>query len=301
MLLHTLAGIAWDPQIRGFLTLAVGVVVLMGSVYLLLLTNIGVRLGFMLAAAAFFGWLTIMGGIWWTYGTIGMLGEINHWEVKEVVYPDLADAALDEAHSLDTSQLPPPDDLNAMTEEELGAVRGDLESTLGGWHLMPESDPSFGEAKATVDEYILEHPISSIGDPDLGGVKSAADYVPVYSFERGGKAQLPENPSRWDRIYKKLKTTFVQLRHPPRYAVIQVQPVVPQEAEPGQPPPTPKADESQPVVSVIMERNLGDRRFPGAMLTIFSGTMFAVLCTQLHRRDQRVAEVRGLLPATTET
>jgi hypothetical protein len=30
--LNVLAGIAWDPQIRGFLTLAVGVVVLMGSV-----------------------------------------------------------------------------------------------------------------------------------------------------------------------------------------------------------------------------------------------------------------------------
>lgn len=301
MLVHTLAGIAWDPQIRGFLTFAVGVVVLLGSVYLLLLTNTGVRLGFLIAAAALFGWLTIMGGIWWTYGTIGMLGQINHWEVKEVIYPDLNVAALDEARSLDTSKLPPPDELAAMTDEELSAVRGDLESTLSGWKLIPESDPSFGEAKATVDEYILENPISGIGAPDLGGVKSAADYVSVYSFERGGKARLPENPSRWDRIYKKLKTTFVQLRNPPRYAIIQVQPVVPEEAEPGQPPPTPTADDSQPVVSVIMERHLGDRRFPAAMLTIFSGIMFAVLCTQLHRRDQRVAEVRGLLPATTET
>jgi hypothetical protein len=295
MLLHTLAGIAWDPQIRGFLTLGVGVVVLMGSVYLLLLTNIGARLGLMLASAAFFGWLTIMGGIWWTYGTIGMLGEINHWEVKEVVYPDLTDAALDEAHVLDISELPPADELTALTEEELRAVRDDLEAPLGGWHLLPESNPSFGEAKATVDEYFVENPVAELG------ITGAADYVSVYSFERGGKAQLPENPNRWDRIYKKLKTTFVQLRHPPRYAIIQVQPVVPQETEPGQPPPTPKADESQPVVSVIMERNLGDRRFPGAMLTIFSGIMFAVLCTQLHRRDQRVAEVRGLLPATTET
>ena len=31
-MLHLLAGIAWDPQIRGFLAVAVGVVVLIGSV-----------------------------------------------------------------------------------------------------------------------------------------------------------------------------------------------------------------------------------------------------------------------------
>ena len=40
-MLHLLAGIAWDPQLRGFLAVAVGVVVLMGSVYLLLGTNLG--------------------------------------------------------------------------------------------------------------------------------------------------------------------------------------------------------------------------------------------------------------------
>lgn len=35
------AGISWDPGIRGILTVAVGVAVLMGSVYILLATNTG--------------------------------------------------------------------------------------------------------------------------------------------------------------------------------------------------------------------------------------------------------------------
>jgi hypothetical protein len=294
MLLHTLAGIAWDPQIRGFLTLGVGVVVLMGSVYLLLLTNVGLRLGFLVAAAALFGWLTIMGGVWATYGTIGMLGEINRWEVKETVYPGLQAAGLKEARGLDTSKLPAPEKLNDMTEEQLAKERSKLEANLDGWHLLPESNPSFGEAKATVDEYFVEHKNTELG------LETAEDYIALYSFERGGKERLPENPSRMDRIVKKLKTTFVQLRHPPRYALIQVQPVVKQDPVPGEPPPKPKADPSKPVVSVIMERNLGDRRFPGAMLALFSGIMFTVLCVQLHRRDQRVAEVRSLVP-TAET
>ena len=45
-----------------------------------------------------------------------------------------------------------------------------------------------------------------------------------------------------------------------------------------------------------MERDLGDVRFPGAMLTISSGIMFWIFCATLHRRDQRVAEVRGHAP-----
>jgi hypothetical protein len=294
MLLHTLAGIAWDPQLRGFLAVAVGIIVLPGSVYLLLSTNIGARLGFLLAAAAVFGWLTIMGGVWWTYGTIGMLGQAPHWEVTEVVYPGTETAGLEEARSLDTSGLPPAEELNDMAPEDLLEVQPELEKGLDGWLILPESNRSFGEAKAAVDEYFVDHPDTTLE------LDSADDYIATYSFERGGKERLPRDPSRLDRLYKKFKTTFIQLKHPPRYAIIQVHPVIKVDPVPGEAPPLPEADPDKPVVSVIMQRDLGDVRFPGAMLTIFSGIMFGVLCVQLHRRDQRVAQVRALVPATTE-
>ncbi len=294
-MVHLLAGIAWDPQLRGFLAVGVGVVVLMGSVYLLLGTNLGSRLGFLIAISAIFGWCTIMGLTWWAYGTIGMLGEAPRWEVIGVVYPGLEDAGLEEARGLDTSALPDPEELNELEGEELEETAAEVEPTLGGWELLPESNPAFGEAKATVDEHFAEHP-----DEELQ-LDAADDYVTIYSFERGGKEGLPDDPGRIDRITTKLKNTFWQVQHPPHYAIIQVQPVIEQEPVPGEAPPTPTADPDAPVVSVIMERNLGDVRFPGAMLTIFSGSMFAVTILMLHRRDLRVAEVRGLLPATTET
>ncbi|HWA41048.1 MAG TPA: hypothetical protein VG712_05510, partial [Gemmatimonadales bacterium] len=69
------------------------------------------------------------------------------------------------------------------------------------------------------------------------------------------------------------------------------------ETLPGQAPPLPKADESKPVISVIMERDLGQRRTPGALLTVASGIMFGLLCVSLHRRDLRAMEARGLNPA----
>ena len=56
---------------------------------------------------------------------------------------------------------------------------------------------------------------------------------------------------------------------------------------PGEAPPTPEADEDQPVVSVIMSRDLGDVRMPGAVLTIVSGLLFLMTLVMLHQRDLR--------------
>ena len=47
-----IAGLAWDPEIRGFLAVLTGIVVLMGSVWLILSTNSGTRLGTLLASGA---------------------------------------------------------------------------------------------------------------------------------------------------------------------------------------------------------------------------------------------------------
>ena len=293
-MLHLLAGIAWDPQIRGFLAVLVGVVVLLGSVYLLLGTNLGSRLGFLIGISAIFGWCTIMGLTWWVYGTIGMLGEAPSWEITEVVYPGVQDAALDEARQLDTSALPDLEEFKDLEADAVEALSDEAGSTLGGWELLPEANPSFGEAKATVDEYFIENPEEALG------LAAAADYVTVYSFERGGKDGLPEDPSRLDRITTELRSTFWQIQHPPHYAIIQVQPVREQETVPGEAPPTPEANPFEPVVSVVMERNLGDVRFPAAMTTIGFGALFAMSILMLHRRDLRVAEVRGFLPVPTQ-
>ena len=210
-----------------------GVVVLMGSVYLLLGTNLGARLGFLVAISAIFGWCTLMGVTWWVYGNIGMLGETPHWEVEEIVYQaggtaedGLALADLEKAHELDTSSLPPPEELQELTDEEIAELEEELADELGPWQILPESNPAFGEAKATVDEHFVEVP-----DEELG-LEGAADYVTVYSFETGGKDDLPDDPSRWDRITHKVKSTLT-FEHPPRYAIIQVQPVVEQETVPG--------------------------------------------------------------------
>ena len=75
----SLVAIGWEPEIRGILTVIIGFVVLCGSVYLLLGTNIGARLGFLVALTALAGWMALMGSVWWIYG-IGLRGPDPSWE-----------------------------------------------------------------------------------------------------------------------------------------------------------------------------------------------------------------------------
>lgn len=141
---NLIAGLAWDPEIRGFLAVLTGVVVLMGSVWLLLSTNSGTRLGALIAGAAFFGWMTIMGSIWWIYAK-GYVGDRPSFEQVEIVEGDvggsaLSSAALDEAEALRSEDLPVAFDLLVAAHDDLVAQYGDSVFAEEGWEPEGVSD-----------------------------------------------------------------------------------------------------------------------------------------------------------------
>lgn len=317
-----LAAIAWDPEIRNILGVMVGLGVLFGSVYLLVGSNVGLRTGLLVTLAGFFGWMSTMGVVWWIYG-IGMKGAEPSWQIEELNYTGndysgLDAAALEQAHRLDaladlpTAQelidddpsiaeeiLPPelfaegadPDELAArianITIGQVIEVRPDLEAqyddALDGWRLLPVSDRQRGDASATADAFL---------GPDGRALFGAtSDYILRDVFSFGGKPRLTDD-STWGRVTHKIET-IVEFRHPTHYAVVQIQPVVPVEAVPGQAPATPVIDQDQPVISVVMVRDLGDKRFPAAVITVLSGALFALFASMLHRRDARIAEARS--------
>jgi len=264
--------ITWDAtegaiNIRGILVVLVGFVVLVGSVYLLLATNTGPRLGFLIAAGAFWGWMSMMGLQWWLYG-IGYVGPTGNWHVTEVVTSDTPDdlsaAALSEAHDLST------------------------------WKELPADDPKRGEAQAAADEALTgeESPFQAF--------EATTDYIPIDAFEQGGKG-----------------TSLLERRlpggHPPHHALIQVQGTLPVVAlEPGQTcpfedeanqcyafgttPPALQADPEQPVKTVVLVRNLGNKRLPPALITLTSLLLFGLTCNALHRRDKLAQQNRALVP-----
>jgi hypothetical protein len=291
-LVNTFAGIGWDPEIRGILTVLVGVTVLMGSVYLLLATNLAGRLGFLLALAAVFGWLTIHGITWWIYPPgNGPAGRIPSWEIEEINHSDLSQAQLEKAHDLDTSNLPTPEELREMTPEEIEQLSEEQAEQLNEWRLLPEGNAARGEAQTTID--------AALATGIVGGLSDTTDYLYLYAFDTGGKPQR-QSDGVWDRVANTVTNTLM-IKSPTHYAIVQLQPTVNQEAEPGQPPPPPEANESAGVISVVLTRDLGQRRLPAALVTVGSASTFGLLCMMLHQRDRRVKEHREApLPATTE-
>ena len=87
-----------------------------GSGWLLLGTNVGSRLGFLLAAAGLFGWLTVLSISWWIYG-VGAIGDLPEWSVEEVNVGDLSQAQLEEARTLLPDNLPDPEQILADNPE----------------------------------------------------------------------------------------------------------------------------------------------------------------------------------------
>ncbi len=313
-----LALVSWDPAIRNILALAVGILILVGSVALLISTNTGPRTGVLIVLTALFGWMTIMGLIWWMYSGSpaslgGMKGTPAHWRVVNVNVGDLKQDPLDKAR-----QLPVPDDQAKVaqiladhpellpkvnTDNTPGKVitLGDLvdadpallaqyhlqPSDLAGWHLLPTSDKQRGDASAVAD--------AELGPDGLKVFSSASAYKVINVFDIGGKENehpLPPNPSMWDRVKQNVETA-IEISHPEHYIIVQVQAVIPQETPPGGKPPTPKLDPTQPIISVVMIRSLGDVRFPGFMTFIVSLTLFLILCNTLHRRDKLIARNRA--------
>ena len=81
-MLAQLLAVSWQPEIRGYLVVLVMVITLIGSTYLILGTNLGARLGFMVALAGLAGWMMSMAIIWAVYG-IGLTGTLPSWKPAE--------------------------------------------------------------------------------------------------------------------------------------------------------------------------------------------------------------------------
>src|SRR5918993_4833761 len=77
-LLSSILAITWEPELRGILIVIIAVVALNGTVYLILATNLGARLGFLVALTGLAGWMTLLGMIWMIYG-IGLKGPDPSW------------------------------------------------------------------------------------------------------------------------------------------------------------------------------------------------------------------------------
>ncbi len=264
-MLATVLAIDWEPELRGTLTVVMAVAVLMGSIYLILGTNMGARLGFLVTFAALAGWMALMGGIWWMYG-IGLKGEEPSWRQVE------GRTVIQDTDSLYLAGVLPErvavgDD--ATPDAQSGAVEGILLDD--GWTRVGESAPEFGQAEASAGVFLEDEDALAVGDFDVTAV-----------YEVGGEA--------YPKIFGLDELDQVAFWHKPYYTVVEVAPYVPLRDEPGRAPNAPTVDETQTRQYVYMIRDLGSLRQPAAIICISSTFVFLGLCWLLHRRDRFVAE-----------
>lgn len=144
----------WNPYLKGALVFLMAMGLFTGAAYLLLYTNVGSRLGFLLTASAFTGFMAVL-SVFWITGQFpnGPVGPSPSWEVEDVV-TDLGDTRVE-------------------------AVR-DIRST------GEEADSDVvGQVTADLDVELTD------GDGEFDLFRSPGDYLAVRTFQKGGGRKWP--------------------------------------------------------------------------------------------------------------
>lgn len=271
------AGLRWNPTIRGILFPAIMFLILCGGSYLIMATNMGNRLGFLVANAALWGWMCMMAVVWMLYG-IGPKGRTPSWKGIEAIQNT---ANAQDQHVRQLSNTP------SATEAPKG------------WRLVPEGSGTRGDASAAVDAYLK-------AKTDAGGVQlvdSAATevlYKGVAAFETGGDQYLkliPRKESGGD-WYNPSDYRWMGIFHGRRLYAEQIQ-FYKQNAAGA----VAKDADGDPILdpsttwTVVQYRDMGSLRQPPFIVFLSSGVLFAVCCMSLHKRDKKVMKAMSLTPA----
>lgn len=257
----SLLAIGWDPELRGLLTVIMGVVVLMGSIYMIMATNMGSRLSFLVTLTGLMGWMALMGATWWIYG-IGLKGPEPSWAAipGQTIIQDVP--ALRSAGALqslpDGYEDAPASEVHKLVEQQFFDE---------GYIKISTGNPAYGQAQAAASENI-----------ELDGALAAGQYEVTEVFDIGGE--------RFPLIANNQSLDFFAFFHKPHYTVVEVSPLIPVRAEPGRAPAAAEIDEAGQRQYVYMVRDLGAKRQPAVVLTLGGGAIFLALCYLLHRRER---------------
>ena len=252
----------WYPTILGILVVAVAIILFCGSIYVLLATNLGARLGFLCAFTALMGFMVLLTTLWmFTASPLNTLkGTPPVWKLDAIV------------KNLDQASIP-------------AAVRA---APLQG-RKVPVASQS--DLKAVVDaNLVTQQPIANIpAKPDANKYAEfqlVTEYTTTNYYEIGGS-----NPHLLDW----------QISHKPLYAVVQFCAVPPSNLPFGVPPPPPTCDKTSPKNGfAILKRDFGSLRIPPFVTFVISVILFSLGLLALHWRekDERAAEAAK---ARTET
>lgn len=268
--------ITWDPFIRGVLITLLFVVLLPGSVYLVLSTDVGARLGFLLIAAGMTGMLSVIALLWMPLASSADIGRPNSWKPLEVITGNYASqVTVKSAASL------PINNLAAGTKPPVTALKGKhwywpLQSCNdNSWHKI---DPTLISDPESESDVVLANTLGVKYGPNLSSPFSATtDYVYIDGYRKGFNSGCAFAINR--------HKVYIPFARGPDIVVLRVLPALPSLTLSASPPVV-QPDTSKPYTYVIMERNLGSVRQPQALMAISMMLCFLVICYLLHVRER---------------
>jgi hypothetical protein len=256
----------WYPTILGVLVVVAAGLLFVGSIYLILGTNMGARLAFLATFAGLMGFMVVLTSLWITTASPlnTLRGSVPAWHIKEIV-PELSESSIPDVRTIKRDGV------------KVDAVES-------------------ANIKAAVDEGLVEKKDTAVEkftaeDNRFARFAQVTDYLTTGTWEIGGS-----NPSWLD----------FEFTHSPKHAAVQicgvagntqpfgVVPDVPSCAPDG----SAEADENG---YVVLEFNLGDVRLPPIIAFASSIILFVLSLVMFgwYEKDRKAELAVKTEPAKT--
>jgi hypothetical protein len=245
----------WYPTILGVLVVVAAVSLFCGSVYLLLGTNLGARLGFLVAFTALAGFMMILTALWTTSATplTVLKGRVPQWKVVEVV-PNIAKAKTTAVHNAVTAK-------NKASDIDASNVKSAVDAAL----ITKVSTPTLEVTP---------------NDNRFAQFQQVTDYQVLETYVIGGSS-----PQFWKG----------QFTHSSKYAVVEFCKTATQTQTYGLPPLPPEcakgADSHKGFV--VLQYDLGSVRLPPFIALVISALLFGLGLLCLHWREKDLAAIKA--------
>jgi hypothetical protein len=255
----------WYPRLAGYTVVLCAIILFCGSVYLLLWTNVGSSIGFLLSGAAVAGIMLMLSTLWVT-GQFpnGKLGSLPKWNVIQVVGVQGSDvnAALAQSPVGLVRNIPAKQTPEA-TQAIAGQIKADLDADITGTTAKPE-DKLYG----TADDY------KAVKTWQVGGARK----MPIWWSKKGEYAAVQVC------TLTKVPDTYDQLNNPPF---------------------VPDCDPAQPQRVIVLHHDLGSLRRPAAFTmagsaVLLAGFLYGLYLVEIRQRQAAAAPPADApVPATT--
>ncbi|MFZ4516467.1 MAG: hypothetical protein ACOYN3_09185 [Acidimicrobiia bacterium] len=270
----------WYPTLVGVSVVVAAVVLFCGSVYLILSTNIGARLGFIASMAGLSGFMVVLSFLWMTtaYPLNTVKGRPTAWKVVEIT-SDVANAKTTVVRTIQNTE--------------------------------PVSAAESANVKAAIGEALVAKKKEGKVEPKpLGPVVLAWLKTSGYSISESTDYLTVKLPSGelavWETKSEKPNPLAFQFTHAPKYAVIEICPT--DKAKLKADPPVEVCDTSAsapPAQFIVLEKDLGSLRVPPtvafiASLLLFGFSLLLLYWWEIDRRNNSSVKGGVQLPVPAE-